>query len=410
MKSIGSKLGTIKSQKGLTLILVSLVLVIFIFFSALAIDVTHALMNKTRLQNGVDAAALAAAVKVSRGSTDAEAEASARETLTDMYNASGNTEISISSDLITVMFSNDPQDFSGAYVESLDTYVRVAVSKLPLTSFFLGFFGADKLASVSAVAGPSSSIVNYCNVVPMAVCAETTSGSNDYYGYNYKQIYELKVADQNATEMGPGNFQLLDFGTGASDVRTYLAGGYEDCVNIEESVITKPGASMGPVGQGLNTRFGEYGQAGLSAEEFPPDQFIKEPSTLASTDSDTGEVIYDSAIDGGWYYEQYEKGAEECPMAEGCTGEKPNNRRILAIPLVNCDGASGGTTLLDVISVGCFFLLQKAPTNAGGDVGVYGEFIKGCEITNGTTSEIPNDEGVFRIQLYRDPLSVNGDS
>ncbi|MFA0442264.1 pilus assembly protein TadG-related protein [Vibrio sp. 10N.222.51.C12] len=392
---------TMRKQKGLTLILITMVLVVFLVFAAFAIDVNHALLSKTRLQNGVDAAALAAAVKISAGETDSVAQTTANQTLTAMYAALGNTEISIPDESISIQFSNDPQDFSSAYNEALDTYVRVAVSEVPLNSYFLDFFGFEKSGAASAVAGPSSTIIYACNVVPMAVCANTTSGTNDFLGYEYQTVYQLKVADKNATEMGPGNFQLLDFGSGGADVRQYLAGGYTGCVDITDTVTTKPGASIGPVGQGLNTRFGDYSGGGVSAAAFPPDIYVKEPLTLATTD-DTGNVDYDN----NWMHADYEVESANCTgSASGnCTGGE-GGRRILPVPMVDCDGASGGTTDLPMTAVGCFFLLQKAPNNNGSKDGVYGEFIEDCTITNGTTGVTPDDEGIFKIQLYRDPLS-----
>lgn len=390
----------IGKQKGLTLILITMVLVVFLVFAAFAVDVNHALLSKTRLQNGVDAAALAAAVKKSAGETDATAEAVAIQTIGTMYAASGNTEITVPAESIAVTFSNDPQDFTSSYDAALDTYVRVAVTNVPLNSFFLGYFGFDKAGAASAVAGPSSTIVYACNVVPMAVCADTTSGPNDFLGYEYETIYELKVADQNATEMGPGNFQLLDFGSGGSDVRSFLAGGYEGCVNIQGSVTTKPGASIGPVGQGLNTRFGDYTGGGVSEAEYPPDIYVKEPSTPASTNED-GSINYDNA----WLYGDYETESASCSGASGDCTDGENGRRILPVPMVDCSGASGGTTELSLTAVGCFFLLQKAPNNNGASDGVYGEFIEECTIPNGTTGVVPSKEGVFKIQLYRDPLS-----
>ncbi|MGR5094699.1 pilus assembly protein TadG-related protein [Vibrio maritimus] len=388
-------------QKGLTLILITMVLVVFLVFAAFAVDVNHALLSKTRLQNGVDAAALAAAVKVSAGETDATAQATAIQTISTMYTASGNTEITVPSGSINVQFSNDPQDFGGSYNEALDTYVRVSVSNVPLNSYFLGYFGFDKAGAASAVAGPSSTIIYACNVVPMAVCAATTSGANDFLGYEFQTVYELKVADKNATEMGPGNFQLLDFGAGGADVRQYLAGGFTGCVDITSTVTTKPGASIGPVGQGLNTRFGDYSGGGVSSSEFPPDIYVKEPTTLASSDGE-GNVIYDNS----WKYADYETESVACTgSASGNCTSGEGGRRILPVPMVDCDGASGGTTELPLTAVGCFFLLQKAPKNNGAKDGVYGEFIEDCTITNGTTGVNPSTEGVFKIQLYRDPLS-----
>ncbi|MGR5175082.1 pilus assembly protein TadG-related protein [Vibrio parahaemolyticus] len=391
----------IQRQGGITTILITLLLLVFLFFTALAVDVNHALVNKSRLQNGVDAAALAAAVKVSAGESDAVAEATALSTLTSMFTADGNSEISLPAESISITFSNDPQNFSGTYDSSADTYVRVALTDVPLTSYFLHYFDIDKESGASAVAGPSSTLIYACNIVPIAVCADTVSGANDFLGFEYKTIHELKVADQNSSEMGPGNYQLLDFGSGAATVRTALAGGYEGCVDISNNVDTKPGNTVGPVGQGLNTRFGVYAGGGVSAADYPPDIYVEEPGSLASTDAD-GNVVYNDT----WMYADYLAESASCDgSASGSCTAGEAGRRILPIPMVDCTGAGGGATSLPVTAVGCFFLIQKAPANNGTQDGVYGEFIEDCTVKNGSTGITPNAEGIFKIQLYRDPLS-----
>ncbi len=35
------------------------------------------------------------------------------------------------------------------------------------------------------------------------------------------------------------------------------------------------------------------------------------------------------------------------------------------------------------VAVGCFFMLQQAPTNNSGQSAVYGEFVEECEVTGG---------------------------
>ncbi len=394
----------LRKQQGLVLVLVTILLIIFVVFAAFAIDVNHMFMNKSRLQNGVDAAALAAAVKVSSGESDSSAESRAIEVLTSMYQALGNDEFVLPEELVAVDFSNDPQDFSSSYDEAGETYVRVAVNGLTLPSYFLNMFDVSKVITASAVAGPSSQIENACNLVPMAVCASPSSGANDFLGYEYEEVYKLKVPHSSETSMGNGNFQLLDFGSGGSTVRHALAGGFDECIDIIGDVTTKPGGTVGPVGDGLNSRFGDYqGSGGLEASDYPPDIYTKEPSTPATTNSD-GSVNYDNS----WKYSDYLAESALCGESgspSGCMENGELNRRILAVPMVNCDDADGGVNELPVRALGCFFLLQRAPTNNSEDLAVYGEFIEDCTVTNGTTGSTPGNEGVYRIQLYKDPLS-----
>lgn len=391
----------VAKQKGLTLVLVTLVMIILLGFAALAIDVNHALLNKTRLQNAVDTAALSAAVLLDAGNDEDTVRSSVGEALTNVMAAAGNSEFTIPNGSISVTLSNDPLTFGGTYNHALESYVRVAVSNISLNSFFLSYFGIDKFVAASAVAGPSSSITHVCNVVPMAVCAETVSGNNDFLGYEFGEVYALKVGSTSQTVMGPGNFQLLDFGSGASTVRNALAGGFEGCIDVNNQADTKPGGSVGPVGQGLNTRFGDY-KAGLSEGDYPSDVYIKEPDDLATIDGD-GNVEYNDT----WHYADYKTASSACVNGSGdgyCrTGEV--ERRVLSVPMANCTGSGGGATTLPITAIGCFFLIQKAPTNNSGQQAVFGEFIEDCTVVNGSTGIIPSNEGPYRIQLYRDPLS-----
>ncbi|MEZ9955466.1 pilus assembly protein TadG-related protein, partial [Vibrio splendidus] len=50
-----------KKQQGLVVIMITAALLVFLAVSALAVDINHMVVNKTRLQNAVDSAALAAA-------------------------------------------------------------------------------------------------------------------------------------------------------------------------------------------------------------------------------------------------------------------------------------------------------------------------------------------------------------
>lgn len=79
------------------------------------------------------------------------------------------------------------------------------------------------------------------------------------------------------------------------------------------------------------------------------------------------------------------------------------NRRVLVLPVVDCTGAKGGTTSLDVTALACFFLLQQAPTNNGSKEPVYGEFIEDCSVLSGPPGQNSDSDGPYRIVLYKDP-------
>lgn len=397
-----------KRQKGLVLVLVTVAMLSVIGMAAFSIDVNHALMSKNRLQNGVDAAALAAAVVIDDGRKTDEATTAAMSTLTNIANASGNAQMSFSTDQVLVQFSNDPESFPlppGTGVGSVDTeedtFVRVIVSNYELSSFLsqaLDIYA--KPISASAVAGPSPSALS--NVVPMAVCQDTeATGSN---GYDVGKLYALKLAEQNQDTMGSGNYQLLDFGSGADTVRDALAGGYEGRAGVGDIVQTKPGNTIGPVGQGLNTRFGDYGGAGLTETEFPPDVYVKEPPYKAQLDND-GNIVYEDKFgnEDVWNHDSYLDELALCNGGSDCPVNGEHGRRVLIVPIVDCSGASGGTNSFEITALGCFFMLQKAPTSSSGKQAVFGEFLYDCSSTGGTPDQSSNSNGPYIIVLYKDP-------
>ncbi|WP_243974557.1 pilus assembly protein TadG-related protein [Vibrio natriegens] len=425
------------AQKGITLVLISLILLILIGMGAFAMDLNHQVLNKARLQNAVDSAALAAAV-VADDTGDVDlAETAAVQALTSFAAASGNQELVYTAENIAVTFSNDKQTFvdadSFSFSADDDIYVRVAVSDVSLTQYLAFVFNVGKSVSASAVAGPSAGIAYACNIMPMAVCG--LDNGNGFWGYepdgydptdpsfnSPSRIHGLKVGDQNNTDMGPGNFQLIDFnqstveeieeetnsnngndngndGGGAALVRQAMAGAYNGCATIGKTVITKPGGSFGPVAQGINTRLNDFSGPIKAGGDVKPDIYVKEANLEVDgngsvTSSDFYFTDYESCKNGG------------CDGSSVYPSDGVEDRRILTVPIVDCTEDSTGKTEFTILGFGCYFLMQKVDGNAGQDEGnIFGQFLYDCPINNGSTSVEPSDSGFYRIQLYKDPLS-----
>ncbi|CAK3999414.1 pilus assembly protein [Vibrio sp. 10N.286.51.C3] len=408
-----------KKQQGLVAVMITAALLVFLAVSALAIDINHMVVNKTRLQNAVDSAALAAATILDNSKDKDAVDAEVGTALNAMAASTGNQEIDFSTASINIDYSNDPQDFTGSatFGANNDVYVRVRVDALEMDEFFIQLFGLEKVVSASAVAGPSSGLA-YNNVVPIGVCIGDGTSDNDVnedgyhdetgeeitnvFGYEVGTVHALKVGDSSLSEMGNGNYHLLDFGSGGNTIKEGLGGSYDQPVKIGEDITTKPGGTVGPTGDGLNTRFGDYG-GGLSASDYPSDYVTTEPTNEITIDANTGEITFDDSYD----YAQYKLDTNAC-IASGGAGCASNGvawRRILPIPMVDCSGKSGGSTDFTVNKIGCFFLLQKAPTNNSGTPAVFGEFIHSCSVTGGSSSNQSTTEGAYRIVLYKDPDS-----
>ncbi|CDT91277.1 hypothetical protein VCR14J2_210078 [Vibrio coralliirubri] len=409
-----------KKQQGLVAVMITAALLVFLAVSALAVDINHMVVNKTRLQNAVDSAALAAATILDNSKDKDAVDAEVSTALNAMAASTGNQEIDFSTASINIDYSNDPQDFTGSatFGANNDVYVRVRVDALEMDEFFIQLFGLEKVVSASAVAGPSSGLA-YNNVVPIGVCIGDGTSDNDIspedgfhdetgeeitnvFGYEVGTVHALKVGDNSLSEMGNGNYHLLDFGSGGKTIKEGLGGSYDQPVKIGEDITTKPGGTVGPTGDGLNTRFGDYG-GGLSASDYPSDYVTTEPTNEITIDANTGEITFDESYD----YAQYKLDTNAC-IASGGSGCASNGvawRRILPIPMVDCSGKSGGATEFTVNKIGCFFLLQKAPTSNAGTPAVFGEFIHSCSVTGGSGSNQSTTEGAYRIVLYKDPDS-----
>jgi hypothetical protein len=277
--------------------------------------------------------------------------------------------------------------------------------------------GISQMAvAASAVAGPSPTVNNSCNLVPMMVCGNPASGAANNWGYTVNAPTVLKSAAPGSTTVGPGNFQLIQLGQnpGAAVVAQNLAGSYANCATINDQIPTDTGNKTGPVADGLNTRFDEYqGSFQGSASAYPPDVIVKPaPATPLSVDSNgnitSGSTIVTSSnIDTAAYsYNDYNRDlnakAYDWPPPTGAF-----ERRILAVPVADCSGTNNGKTTIPVLGFACFFLLQPA-THQGNTDQIFGQFIGNCDV-NGTPGPKPGTgPGPHIIQLYRD--SGSGDS
>lgn len=404
------------------------------------------LMNKARLQNAVDAAALSGAKTLSRleGGTTAylEAEAAALATFTLNAGAPGNEELLSAMGGSAASFTDikfapsvyGPFYGASSYADSIPaSYVRVSVPRYGLAGFFwsaVQYFGdtsdtsdtswADKKAVAAiATAGPSPSAAP-CDLSPIVVCGVDTPGT--YFGYEFGDLEVLKTAANNES-LASGNYQLLDFGSGGKTVGELMAGGGYICPEVGASVTTKPGNTVGQSISGLNTRFNDYSGPYGSADDYPPDYVVDHSmvggkpalelndeaivysGTGAQVNSDPGGHIYymdDGARVELKDYLDWKEDSDACVANSGmgCTDKGVFERRILKVVVGNCDKLKGGATEVPVLGFGCFFLVQPG-VHQGNDAQIYGQFIEACE-GDGVAGPTPStDAGPQIIQLYK---------
>ncbi|HJR27709.1 MAG TPA: TadE/TadG family type IV pilus assembly protein [Pseudomonas sp.] len=426
---------TPRRQEGAVSVLMVIALAAISMMAALALDGGHMMLNKTRLQNAVDAAALSGAKTLSQTNIASTTRTAALNTLTQNANAAGNSELATAvagnpgAFAVVELSSSVYGPFS--YPGPSDAkYVRVSVPSYSLTGFFWSFvqsFGTSGLGgkSVAAIATAGPSPTSPCDLAPLMVCGDASQYDPDagmFWGFQFGDLQVLKTAAGNSSPIGPGNFQLLDFGSGGSTVRDDLAGGGEICRNVGQNVQTSPGNMVGPTSQGLNTRFGIY-NGPVSASNYPPD--------LVTTSSNPA-IVYDDSVtppqvkyqgqtvtsSGGnltaggnaiYDYNDWRASVAACVAGSGsgCQGNGVFERRMLKIVVGDCTGKLSGSTSIPVLGFGCYYVVQ--PMNNGGtEAQIFGQFVKECEGDNVASPTPSDDSGPQIIQLYKTYLNGSG--
>jgi hypothetical protein len=391
--------------------LVAAGLVAMLAIAGLALDASHALANKTRMQSSTDAAALAAAKEFDMSADILAANAAARSMFGLNADGAGNHELNSAYDASEISIAVQWSETLNPFVNTgVGPYVRVIATGYQLETSLSRILGVTDIdIRSSAVAGPSPTLNTACNIAPMVACA-LDPDDPDLFGFTPNQLEVLKSAAGDGSDIGPGNFQLVRLDCpGGACVRDNMAGDYEGCLSTDETIETEPGNTVGPSVQGLNTRFGVY-TGPISPDDYPPDVITVQPSPSLDYDDATdtvtqnGAVVDETTLDYGWSDYQFD-------VANGFLQNFPPTgvyeRRVLALPIARCDGATSGQSTLDIVGFGCYFLLQQVQQQ-GNEAQIFGQFIDGCG-ANGVSGPDPvSGPEPYLIQLYRDPDS--GDS
>lgn len=383
------KQGT-STQRGSVLVLVTIGMVVLLGMAGLALDMGHAYLMKARLQNALDAAALSGAKTLDDTSDPVQAEIDARNTFAinaggDMNDATLNPVVEFSDILFDPAQVLDPQ------------YIRVSLANYQQPMWFaqiLPSVGNNKLVTASAVAGPTPVLAEVCDIFPVMVCGDP-AGDDDCsdgscFGYNYDPSSTdeivLKTGSGDGWDVGTGNYQLIRLGdsTGGADIRDNMAGSYENCVNTSDDIETEPGNTVGPVAQGINTRFGIY-----QGPFRPEDRAIYKPDLVSDTHSPS------------YYYSDYDAIYGAAGPWDNPDGEA--HRRVVSVPIGDCSTTINGQGEVPMLGIACFFLTRPAEQN--GEQRIYGQIVPGCK-AHGTPGPDPNNgPGPYTIQLYKDPDS-----
>ncbi|AZO22360.1 hypothetical protein EJ070_17810 [Mesorhizobium sp. M1E.F.Ca.ET.045.02.1.1] len=287
-------------QRGIALILVSVMLPAIIGFSLLAIDMSRMNNLHNDLQKATDALALAAAAELN-GRSDSWTRAenalanlvSNSTTFSDAgfvtLPSTGSTTVNptysacrsrgqISWCFLASIPANDSSPITSAnYAASavLTRFIQVSAQPETFTSIFpvsVSSSGSatDTSYNISAVsvAGFTSGV---CNYTPVFICNpfEMVNGTNTAGGVTLEQaaadpairrrLIELRTVGNNAA-YGPGNFGFLqppeNVGNGAQGLAETIATSTPLGCYSAEGVSTKTGQNTGQVQDAFNVRFG----------------------------------------------------------------------------------------------------------------------------------------------------------
>jgi Flp pilus assembly protein TadG len=404
-----------KKQRGSVVVVVTIALPILLLIMGLALDFAHVFVNKTRLQNALDATALSAAIAINGDvAKDAakkdRATAKGRATFNLFKASSGNAELSaLNADNLVFDYSKTLNPW-GSFTPATDTFAFVRVKSTnmlnvtPVLIKIMSQFNKPIVVPATATAG---AVGNNCELMPFVLCAaipvDKDCSDGNCYGYKMDEMYALTQAQNKVGGLTAGNFGLLDFngnGGGASEIRDALKGTTVNACPLNNNLPldTKPGQSEGGVRAGINDRIDtlDTNHDNYLTNEFytanytvvpPANKAIRKVSDLTSNKPPYGYHITSQP------YADYK-------AAGG------NKKRVIAVPFGNCtEMFKPGNSSLPQVGTACMFLTQHV---ANSDYYVDAMFLGSCEVGGAFSPTNAALNGPYKIVLFKSPAS--GDS
>ena len=380
------KLNYPKKQRGVIAVLVAIALPVLLLIMGLALDFGHVFVNKTRLQNALDATALSAAIAINGDITHniTNANNAGITTFNQFKDTSGNDELSELNGADLVFDYSRTLDPWGAFNPASDkfAFVRVTSTNMlqvtPVLIRILEQFSDDMTVPAIATAGP---VGQNCNLVPLVICPKPGEPAGcDAISCNGIPFH-TKVCLKGGTDaknqatcqdasLPNGNFGLLRFDgfSGGSDIRELLKGTVNICIN---TASCENGNKVGPVSQGINDRF----------------------------KADLVQTEYKGVFPSEGYHPQYINDTN-IKLAQNPKPAGTAYNRVMAVPVVDsCD-----TPNPNIIAASCFFMTEQA-THKGTVNEVIGELTGSCPGPGNFSPVNPVLFGPYKIVLFKSPES-----
>ena len=436
-----------KNERG-SVLAYTVVAVLFLFLAVgLGADLSHLYLVKTELQNAADSAALAgaSALLLPEAERIPKAVERAIDTLNkNKYNFNNELYEDVMERAAQVDLVKFAVNLDGPYVGAASAnpefvrFVKVDTPTVGVNVFFsIPVLGVSRDMTATATAGLSKPINVLCNFIPIAVVEGAFGGGKGWMDWNGDGVkdyatdctppppkplkegekppppcnpgeefcagckYKMVAGPGDWHDTSPGDFQALDAGAGAKDLKLAIAGGSAACLRINDGAAfiteTEPGRMTGPILKGLNTRFNDYAGFGGSTvtiggvtktieEAFPPDVniFDGEPKGKPVPYNGINWNDYKTAFDtkSGPFWEPPK------PESRGV----PERREIL-MPIIKDSEFDPGKDTVKFTRFGKFFMNRKVggiPSNPE----IYVEFMDlakgagGIDPDGGATSPI----------------------
>jgi len=417
-RDLKSHLSHRKNERG-SVLAYTVLSVLFLFLAVgLGADLSHLYLVKTELQNAADSAALAGASALLLPQPERIPRAVERAVETLNKNKYNFNNLNYDG-LMTKEQMSDPAagivkfavNLDGPYLTANQAqnnpfirFVKVDTPTAGVDIFFsIPVLGLEREMTATATAGLSRPINVFCNFIPISVVEGAFGegiGWMDFNGDGVKDQsdcspppapppapgasptpscdprikfcagckYKMVAGPGDWHDTSPGNYQALDAGSGAKDLKLAIAGGSSMCLKINDDATfiteTEPGRMTGPILKGLNTRFDDYagfggggsvtvGGVSMSIEEaFPPDVniFDNAPKNKNVPYPGINYVDYAAAFasKSGPFWEPPSPADSGVPQ-----------RREITMPIINESEFDPGKDIVKFTRFGKFFLNRK---------------------------------------------------
>ncbi len=372
----------LRKERGAVAIMVALSMVVLIGFVGLALDLGKLYVAKSELQNSADACALAAVRELTGANTNQLTLSEAAGITTGMRHDvlfQGETIPLTVDDSVT--FS---QTLNGGYqpktaISSTEVlqmqYARCTVSRAGIANWFIqvlnllpGISIGNQAVAAAAVAGRTPSQV--ACAIPVGICSSAVIPAPPIG--TWMQSVIGPGGSGSGTGNLTGNFMWVDYtppGGGASELGENLTGPGVCNLPATGSQVGEAGVKSS-LAASWNSRFGIYHGSVKQGESVP--DYTGYAYTGAAGSWPTKFNAFADFKSKRGTYAAYQGDTTTGLKTKGTIANSDDlqasgdDRRLATVPVLDCAGFTGGSTVAPVQSWACVLMLHPINNSAGG--------------------------------------------